>query len=222
MWCVSIGLFRPPCSSRRHLNGCVRRSARSCALFGSECWHVSKHRSLAHIHRHVLLDALDGLSTVKAGTLVMHTLMHAPRRLLTGMVLLYRWTLKPWLGNACRFEPSCSQYALDALQHHGALAGSGLTVWRLMRCHPWCDGGCDPVPTQRPRLFAHLGLPTRGGLVPADVPADAGTAATASRHAAAAVPVVETSTRSESGGEPLSGRAGVSSSFYSSSKPPLS
>jgi putative membrane protein insertion efficiency factor len=81
-----------------------------------------------------------------------------PRRALIGLVRAYRLLLKPWLGNACRFEPSCSQYALDALQRHGALAGGTLAGARLLRCHPWCDGGLDPVPANAPDLFSRLGL----------------------------------------------------------------
>lgn len=77
-----------------------------------------------------------------------------PQRLLIGLVRLYRWALKPWLGSACRFEPTCSAYALQALQQHGAAAGSYLATRRLLRCHPWCDGGLDPVPAGRPRLFS--------------------------------------------------------------------
>ena len=57
----------------------------------------------------------------------------------------YRLLLSPWIGSACRFEPSCSAYALQALESHGAAAGSYLTVARLVRCHPWCAGGHDPV-----------------------------------------------------------------------------
>ena len=68
----------------------------------------------------------------------------------------YRLLLSPWIGNSCRFEPSCSAYALGALEAHGAAAGSYLTLARLARCHPWCAGGHDPVPAQRPRLFAWL------------------------------------------------------------------
>jgi putative membrane protein insertion efficiency factor len=81
-----------------------------------------------------------------------------PRQALIGVVLGYRYLLKPWLGNACRFEPSCSQYALDALRRHGAAAGATLTAGRLLRCHPWCDGGLDPVPARAPGLFTRLGL----------------------------------------------------------------
>lgn len=81
-------------------------------------------------------------------------LIGLPQRLLIGLVRGYRLLLKPWLGNACRFEPTCSAYALDALQRHGAAAGSYLAARRLLRCHPWCDGGCDPVPVLPPALFA--------------------------------------------------------------------
>jgi uncharacterized protein len=73
-------------------------------------------------------------------------LLRLPQQALILLVRAYRLLLKPWVGNACRFEPSCSAYALEALQRHGALAGSALSSWRLLRCHPWCDGGCDPVP----------------------------------------------------------------------------
>ena len=68
------------------------------------------------------------------------------RRLLIGIVRAYRLLLSPWLGNACRFEPTCSAYALEALEVHGAARGSALTLRRLARCQPWCQGGHDPVP----------------------------------------------------------------------------
>jgi uncharacterized protein len=79
-----------------------------------------------------------------------------PRRVLMALVHGYRFALKPWLGNACRFEPSCSAYALQALERHGACAGSVLAATRLARCHPWCHGGHDPVPERAPRLFTRL------------------------------------------------------------------
>ncbi len=84
-----------------------------------------------------------------------------PRRLLLGLVRAYRYFLKPWLGNACRFEPTCSAYAMQALECHGAAAGSYLAARRLLRCHPWCAGGCDPVPAQAPALFTRLLAKTR-------------------------------------------------------------
>ena len=74
------------------------------------------------------------------------------QRLLMGMVKGYRLLLSPWLGSACRFEPTCSVYALQALELHGAAKGSYLTLRRLGRCHPWCAGGHDPVPGS---LFSH-------------------------------------------------------------------
>lgn len=82
-------------------------------------------------------------------------------RLLSLPIHAYRWTLKPWLGNACRFEPTCSAYALQALDDHGAWAGSYLATKRLLRCHPWCDGGFDPVPVQRPSLFSRFDAKAR-------------------------------------------------------------
>ena len=75
---------------------------------------------------------------------------------LIGAVRAYRFFLSPWLGSACRFEPTCSAYALDALGRHGAGAGLALTLGRIGRCHPWCEGGFDPVPAASPRLFSAL------------------------------------------------------------------
>ncbi|HEY0820579.1 MAG TPA: membrane protein insertion efficiency factor YidD [Rhizobacter sp.] len=79
-----------------------------------------------------------------------------PQRLLMGLVRGYRFFLSPWLGSACRFEPTCSAYALQALERHGAWAGSSLTLRRLARCHPWCAGGHDPVPERADGLFTRL------------------------------------------------------------------
>lgn len=80
--------------------------------------------------------------------------------LLIGIVKAYRLLLKAWIGSSCRFEPSCSAYALQALQLHGAAAGSYLGVARLVRCHPGCAGGCDPVPLEKPRLFGRMAAPS--------------------------------------------------------------
>ena len=68
------------------------------------------------------------------------------QRLLIGLVKAYRLLLSPWLGQSCRFEPTCSVYAIAALETHGAAVGSYLTLRRLARCQPWCEGGHDPVP----------------------------------------------------------------------------
>jgi uncharacterized protein len=84
-----------------------------------------------------------------------HALLRVPQRLLIGLVKGYRLLLSPWLGSSCRFTPTCSVYALEALAEHGAAGGSYLTVARLVRCHPWCEGGHDPVPQSlhAPKLF---------------------------------------------------------------------
>jgi hypothetical protein len=58
----------------------------------------------------------------------------------------YQLTLSPFLGSQCRFLPTCSHYAMDAIRVHGAAKGMWLGTRRLARCHPWCDGGFDPVP----------------------------------------------------------------------------
>ncbi len=65
----------------------------------------------------------------------------------------YRLLLSPWLGNSCRFEPTCSVYAIGAIERHGTLPGVLLTAGRIGRCHPWCAGGHDPVPDTLPRYF---------------------------------------------------------------------
>jgi putative membrane protein insertion efficiency factor len=81
-------------------------------------------------------------------------------RLLIGLVKGYRLFLSPALGSSCRFEPTCSAYALQALQTRGAAMGSYLTLKRIGRCHPWCEGGFDPVPEPQAgssrRMFTRL------------------------------------------------------------------
>jgi putative membrane protein insertion efficiency factor len=78
------------------------------------------------------------------------------RRLLMGLVRGYQLLISPALGPSCRFEPSCSAYAMQALAQHGAAAGSYLALRRIGRCQPWCDGGHDPVPADPPKLFSRL------------------------------------------------------------------
>lgn len=63
------------------------------------------------------------------------------------LLRLYQLTLSPLLGNNCRFYPSCSSYAMEAVERHGPWRGSALALRRLSRCHPWHAGGVDPVPT---------------------------------------------------------------------------
>jgi hypothetical protein len=80
------------------------------------------------------------------------------KALLVGLVRLYQWTLRPVLGANCRFTPSCSDYAIEALRCHGALRGSALATGRVLRCNPWVAGGDDPVP---PCSCSRKGLLTR-------------------------------------------------------------
>jgi putative membrane protein insertion efficiency factor len=68
---------------------------------------------------------------------------------LLGAITAYRSVVSPWLPARCRFHPSCSAYAAEAIAVHGALRGSGLAMARIGRCHPWHAGGLDPVPPRR-------------------------------------------------------------------------
>ena len=66
--------------------------------------------------------------------------------LVVGLIRLYQWTLSPFLGSNCRYSPTCSHYAVEAIRTHGVLRGLGLALRRVGRCHPWHPGGYDPVP----------------------------------------------------------------------------
>jgi putative membrane protein insertion efficiency factor len=70
-----------------------------------------------------------------------------PAAVLAGAVRTYQLTLRGVIGGHCRFEPSCSHYAIEALHTHGALRGMGLATRRILRCNPWNAGGFDPVPS---------------------------------------------------------------------------
>lgn len=77
---------------------------------------------------------------------LIHVLRSLPRRLALGLIRLYQVLLSPLLGNRCRFHPSCSHYAMEAVGRFGVLRGGWLTLARLGRCHPFHPGGFDPVP----------------------------------------------------------------------------
>ena len=85
----------------------------------------------------------------------MHVLVRLPAFVLRAVIRLYQLFIAPLLGPRCRFAPSCSAYAAEAVTRHGALMGSWLAVRRIARCHPWNDGGYDPVPDTLNLTQAH-------------------------------------------------------------------
>lgn len=73
------------------------------------------------------------------------------RAVLTALIRGYQWAISPLLGPHCRFYPSCSQYAHEAIERHGVARGVWLAIRRVARCHPWHPGGVDPVPELFPK-----------------------------------------------------------------------
>ncbi len=69
-------------------------------------------------------------------------------KLIIGMIRVYKALVSPLLPPSCRFHPSCSEYAAQAIRSHGSVAGLALALVRLLKCHPWHPGGYDPVPTK--------------------------------------------------------------------------
>lgn len=91
-------------------------------------------------------QARDGGVTMPTAEGTLTGLAALPRRLLAAAIRVYQRVISPALPPACRFTPSCSHYALEAITRHGALRGSWLAARRLARCHPFHPGGFDPVP----------------------------------------------------------------------------
>jgi putative membrane protein insertion efficiency factor len=77
---------------------------------------------------------------------IVRALVHLPASGLILLARLYQVTLSPLLGRHCRFVPTCSYYFIEAVEKHGALAGGWMGLRRLLRCHPFSQGGIDPVP----------------------------------------------------------------------------
>jgi putative membrane protein insertion efficiency factor len=76
-------------------------------------------------------------------------LISIPAYLLILLILIYRHTLSPLFGNQCRYHPTCSHYSEEAIKKYGAFKGMVLAVKRILRCHPWHEGGYDPVPENK-------------------------------------------------------------------------
>lgn len=87
--------------------------------------------------------------------------MNLVKDLLIGAVRVYQWTLSPILPASCRYLPSCSHYACEALHRHGVVRGGWLSVMRIGRCHPWGGDGYDPVPEELRPLFSGRGKTLR-------------------------------------------------------------
>lgn len=88
-----------------------------------------------------MAETKGGQASVRRGPVVL---------LLRGLVTLYRYTFSLFMGRTCRYLPTCSEYADEALSHHGAWAGSWMALARITRCHPWGGHGYDPVPERLP------------------------------------------------------------------------
>jgi len=84
------------------------------------------------------------------------------RAALIGLIRLYRATLSSSLGGQCRFYPSCSRYAEEAIRVHGAARGTLMAAWRVLRCGPFTSGGVDPVPPRRGPLYDNVIQPAKG------------------------------------------------------------
>lgn len=78
--------------------------------------------------------------------------LNLAQRFLLKLIQLYRLILSPWIGQQCRFYPTCSHYGEEAIRRFGAMKGSWLTLKRLLKCAPWHQGGFDPVPTKQDKL----------------------------------------------------------------------
>jgi len=96
-------------------------------------------------------DAQAAVDTAPVGTAqrLLDVLRRVPALTLIGMIRAYQAVISPMTGPSCKYYPSCSHYALTAVRRHGALRGTGLALWRLLRCNPWSLGGVDDVPPAR-------------------------------------------------------------------------
>lgn len=94
-------------------------------------------------------EAVPEVGSTRRLSQVMGFVRKVPVLALVGMIRAYQSVISPMTGPTCKYYPSCSQYALTAVRRHGALRGTGLALWRLLRCNPWSLGGVDDVPSAR-------------------------------------------------------------------------
>ncbi|WP_334151278.1 membrane protein insertion efficiency factor YidD [Microbacterium sp.] len=97
------------------------------------------------------------------GTDLWRSIPLLPRNLVLGFLTGYRKVISPMYGDVCAYYPSCSAYAVGAVQQHGAVRGTALSVWRILRCNPWTRGGVDDV---QPHKHFHHDLTASGFVVP--------------------------------------------------------
>jgi putative membrane protein insertion efficiency factor len=86
------------------------------------------------------------MTSTHTQTRQLRTITYSPRRVLMALIWVYQNTLGPALPRSCRYEPSCSRYAYEAVEKYGAVRGAWYAIKRLARCHPWGGSGFDPVP----------------------------------------------------------------------------
>ncbi|MDN4483449.1 membrane protein insertion efficiency factor YidD [Demequina lignilytica] len=79
--------------------------------------------------------------------------MNGAQRAISGLIRVYQLTVSPLTGPTCKFHPTCSHYGMEAVRVHGAVLGSLMAGWRVLRCNPWSHGGVDDVPARGERLF---------------------------------------------------------------------
>src|SRR5260370_40307345 len=82
-----------------------------------------------------------------------------PKTVLLGLLRGYKWALSPMLPPSCRYVPTCSEYAAEAIERYGAFRGTAMAIWRVLRCHPFVRGGFDPVPLNRGRVGTPAATP---------------------------------------------------------------
>ncbi|WP_435748477.1 membrane protein insertion efficiency factor YidD [Microbacterium sp. PMB16] len=104
-----------------------------------------------------------GSAHMQAGDLI-RSIPLIPRNLVLGFLTAYRKTISPLYGDVCAYYPSCSAYAVGAVQQHGAVRGTLFSAWRILRCNPWTRGGVDDV---RPHEHFRYDLTSHGFVVPA-------------------------------------------------------